>query len=229
MWRKFFGPATRIIGVDLNPVARKWEADGFEIYIGDQSDEAFWERFFSTVGDVDIIIDDGGHTNEQQMVTAISCIPRIKDSGMLIVEDTHTSYMESFGNPSRYSFISYAKYLLDAVNSRCPMVHASSNRLNKIIYSISFYESIICFRVDRGRCCDSVPTVNRDISDEVEDFRNKGTLVEKVSSFQAGLKARFRFLRRVPLARRIARAGFAAFYFAHLCARSIRRRKYFSE
>ena len=35
MWRKFFGRKARIIGIDLNPVAKKWTKHGFEIYIGD--------------------------------------------------------------------------------------------------------------------------------------------------------------------------------------------------
>ena len=34
MWRDFFGNKARIIGVDLNPEAKKWEKEGFEIFIG---------------------------------------------------------------------------------------------------------------------------------------------------------------------------------------------------
>ena len=45
MWRDFFGKQARIIGIDLNPEAKKWESEGFEIYIGNQSDENFWENF----------------------------------------------------------------------------------------------------------------------------------------------------------------------------------------
>ena len=38
MWRHFFGPKARIIGIDFNPLAKRWEDDGFEIHIGSQSD-----------------------------------------------------------------------------------------------------------------------------------------------------------------------------------------------
>ena len=62
MWRDFFGPKARIIGIDLNPEAIKWEKDGFEIFIGNQSDPAFWEDFISKVGPIDVLLDDGGHT-----------------------------------------------------------------------------------------------------------------------------------------------------------------------
>ena len=105
----FFGKKARIIGVEFNPAAKKWEKDGFEIFIGSQSDEKFWDNFFKKIGSVDIILDDGGHTNEQQIVTAHKGIPFIKDGGLLIVEDTHTSYMTKFGNPSKYSFIEWSK------------------------------------------------------------------------------------------------------------------------
>ena len=38
MWRDYFGPKARIIGIDFNPNAKKWEEHGFEIFIGSQSD-----------------------------------------------------------------------------------------------------------------------------------------------------------------------------------------------
>jgi hypothetical protein len=69
MWRDYFGDKARIIGVDLNPDATKWREHGFEIHIGDQSQESFWSDFFAAVGPVDIMIDDGGHRNHQQIVT----------------------------------------------------------------------------------------------------------------------------------------------------------------
>src|ERR1700743_1736557 len=52
MWRDFLGPQAKIIGIDLNPAAKKWEADGFQIFIGDQSDENFWDAFYKSVGPI---------------------------------------------------------------------------------------------------------------------------------------------------------------------------------
>ena len=34
MWREFFGPDARIIGVDLNPEVVKFREYGFEIFVG---------------------------------------------------------------------------------------------------------------------------------------------------------------------------------------------------
>jgi len=61
MWREFFGDKARIIGIDLNPLAKKWEKDGFEIHIGSQSNPEFWGQFFKEVGMIDVLLDDGGH------------------------------------------------------------------------------------------------------------------------------------------------------------------------
>ena len=110
MWRDFFGKKARIIGIDLNPEAKKFEKYGFEIIIGDQSSETFWKNFFTKFGKVDLVLDDGGHTNFQQIITTNCCIPNIKDNGMLIVEDVHASFIkQNWYNPSKYSYINYCK------------------------------------------------------------------------------------------------------------------------
>ncbi|MCX7182850.1 MAG: hypothetical protein NTY92_02715 [Nitrosospira sp.] len=82
MWRDYFGASARIIGIDLNPISKKWEKDGFEIYIGNQSDPLFWREIFEKIFDVDIVLDDGGHTYEQQIITAHECIPNIRNGGV---------------------------------------------------------------------------------------------------------------------------------------------------
>jgi hypothetical protein len=170
MWREFFGPKARIIGIDFNPAATKWAADGFEIHIGNQADPEFWRDFFSKVGKVDVVLDDGGHTNEQQIATTVCTIPNIRDGGLLMVEDVHASYMRQFSNPSKYSYVNYAKFVVDAINSRFPKVRASTNPLRQLVYAVSFFESIVCFHIDRERCFVSVPTSNNGISSDAQDY-----------------------------------------------------------
>ena len=168
MWRKYFGKDARIIGIDLNSDAKRFEKNGFEIFIGNQSDENFWKVFFEKVGDVDIILDDGGHTNFQQIVTACCCIPHIKDNGILAVEDVYHSYGVSHGskgffNPSKYSFINFCKKIVDDINYRFPGSKNFKFSLNEYIYSIEFFESLASFKIDRKLC---------KIKNEV--LRNKG-------------------------------------------------------
>lgn len=189
MWRSYFGPEARIIGIELNPEAKKWEKDGFEIFIGSQSDPDFWDKFFATVGDIDVLLDDGGHTNEQQIITTNKCIPHIKNGGMLIVEDTHTNYMKEYGNPSRYSFINYSKSLIDSINSRFHCVNASKNPLKNAIYSMSVYDSIVCFNIDREKCfVSSLPLIsNGGIASNPADFTYNDKYSHKLSSYLSNL------------------------------------------
>ncbi len=183
MWRDYLGPKARIIGVEFNPGAKIWEEHGFEVFIGSQSNPVFWKNFFKKIGKVDIVLDDGGHTNEQQIVTALSCIPQIKDKGILIVEDIHTSFMTRFGNPSKYSFIQYAKAVATNINKRFPGIQIQNSLLNKFVYSVSFFESIIAFKIDRKKCFENIAIDNGKLpvgGKKAVDFRHKGTLLDIV-------------------------------------------------
>lgn len=157
MWKRYFGENSRIIGIDLNPKAKNLEGDGIEIFIGSQSDKNFWENFFEKVGKVDIILDDGGHTNFQQIMTTCCTIPNIKDNGLLVVEDVFHSYGVSYGakgffNPSKYSFINFCKKTTDDINFRFPDTKNFNFSLNKYIHSMEVFESIVAFKIDRGLC-----------------------------------------------------------------------------
>ena len=198
MWREFFGSKARIIGIDLNPAAQKWKADGFEIFIGNQADPKFWQELFAKVGVVDAVLDDGGHTNEQQIVTASQCIPHIADGGILVVEDTHTSYQKDYGNPSRYSFIEWAKKQADTLHSRFPGIQTANPLFRDSIYSVGFFESIVCFRIDRTRCFESRPTSNGGESISAKDLGRVGTSAAEIGGFATQSAERFPWLRRLP-------------------------------
>ena len=148
MWREYFGKDARIIGIDLHPNAKELEKHGFEIYIGSQSDKNFWRNFYTKVGKIDILLDDGGHVNDQQIVTLSESVNNINDDGIIMTEDVHTSYFKKFGNPSKYSYINYSKYLIDVVNSRFPETEIKKNNFRNKIYSISFYESIVAIKIN---------------------------------------------------------------------------------
>ena len=146
MWRDYFGPKARIIGVDLSPEAKHFENYGFEIYIGNQSDESFWKDFKTDVGKIDIVLDDGGHTYDQQIVTTEALLENINDGGLLVVEDTHTSYLYGYG-PKRYSFVKYTKKMVDAINHR----HGSLDKrvADYRVWSIEIFDSIVAFKINK--------------------------------------------------------------------------------
>lgn len=195
MWRELFGDKARIIGVELNPEAKRWEKDGFEIFIGSQSDPAFWKNFFAEVGPIDVLLDDGGHTFEQQIITLESALPHIKDGGLLVVEDTHTSYMPEFGGPSPVSFVNYAKNIADGVNYRFGRL-ASKHKSESAIYSVQFFESFVAFEIDRQLCgITSEPVINAGKTFDVEDYRYAGSTA--LSMLETGRK-KYRSIKRIP-------------------------------
>jgi len=175
MWREFLGPQARIIGIDLNPLAKRWESDGFEIWTGNQADPAFWREFAAKVGEVDVLLDDGGHSNLQQVQTVVSMAPHTNDGGLLIVEDTHASYMLQFGNPGRHSFMKFAFDIVDSINGRFPTIKASRNSMTQYVSSVSFFESIVAFHINRADCFISQPTSNGGTTLDAADYRHHET------------------------------------------------------
>ena len=181
IWKKYFHPESRIIGIDLNPDTKKFEKSGIEIYIGDQSNPQFWSNFFKEVGNIDILLDDGGHTNLQQIVTLNECIKNINDEGVLITEDTHTSYMKEFTNPGKYSFINYTKKIIDDINYKFPNIGSFQYSLSNYIYSIQYFESIVVFNVNKSKTKTNTKIINKPSSEnKIKDFRYHNSITGKI-------------------------------------------------
>jgi hypothetical protein len=209
MWKEYFGDKARIIGIDLNPKAKELEKHGFEIYIGSQSDKFFWNNFFSKVGKIDILLDDGGHSNAQQIITLDQAINNTNDNGVIVTEDVHTSYLKKFGNPSKFSFINYSKKLIDVINSRFSSVKIKKNHTFKNkIYSISFYESITAININSKKSINAtVLKNNENESFKTHDLRNTDYF-PKISKY---IDNNLPILHRVPVVRKIIRY----FFYSH--------------
>ena len=92
MWREYFGEQCQIYGVDIEPACRVYEQAGISVFIGDQSDPAFWKTFCQRVPVVDVLIDDGGHEPRQQIATLKGILPHIRPGGVYICEDIHGAF-----------------------------------------------------------------------------------------------------------------------------------------
>jgi len=223
MWKDFFGESARIIGIDLNPNVKKFENDGFEIFIGNQSDPIFWDKFFKSTGKVDVILDDGGHTNEQKIITSQCCIPNIKDDGMLIIEDTHASYSEKFDNPSKYSFINYSKKVIDDINFRFPNSNKFKNSLNNYVYSIQYFESLVCFIINQKLCIENKKIDNKGTNFDHLDFRFE----DNKNNFFFKIKKKYFFLKKYWFARATYRMLFNIYLFFFNKRKNKKIAKYF--
>lgn len=146
MWRDYFGEKARIYAIDINPLCKQFETETIKIFIGSQENRHFLNDIKNQIPKIDILIDDGGHEMHQQLVTFEEMYNHIKEDGIYLCEDLHTSYWASYGggykNPN--SFIEYSKNFIDFINAW----HISDkilpiNYFTKSTYSLHFYDSIL--------------------------------------------------------------------------------------
>lgn len=153
MWKKYFGEGLNLFSIDINEECKKFEENGVKIFIGSQDDKVFLNHVYSQLPELDIIIDDGGHFMNQQIMSFEILFEKLKQSGIYLIEDTHTSYWRYFGGGFRKkgSFIEYCKSLVDVLYDG----HLSkknfeiADEIRRNINSITFYDSIVVFEKKR--------------------------------------------------------------------------------
>jgi hypothetical protein len=84
-WRQYFTKAT-IIGIDIAPQCQKFAGDRMIIEIGSQTDESFLKAISEKYKPT-IIIDDGSHISEHQIISLECLFPTLPEGGIYIIED----------------------------------------------------------------------------------------------------------------------------------------------
>ncbi len=195
MWKKFFGKKARIIGIDINPECKKFEDDQIEIFIGDQSSKIFWKNFFEQVSNVDVILDDGAHTNISQINTTLSCINNINNDGLLIIEDTHTSYINKYNTSKKYTFINFTKKIIDKLYKSGNSIYKNDKfNLGKRIFSINFYQSCVIFNINENKSTQNNTVYNNKLDHEIKDMTFQHFLNHE-KSFLGNIKLIKNFIR----------------------------------
>ncbi|QHJ01332.1 class I SAM-dependent methyltransferase [Xylophilus rhododendri] len=147
MWRDYLGPQARIIGVDVDENCKALKKHGFDIWIGDQADPAFWRKFCKENPDIDVVLDDGGHTMVQQINTFDALFPVLRNGGCYLCEDTHTSYFPAHGGGvgRTDTFLDFAKGLVDEMHAwyHAPLESLDHEYIAQHLYSLSFFDSIV--------------------------------------------------------------------------------------
>lgn len=99
MWHEYFENGI-INGIDINSSTLenpKLKNDRrIKLFIGNQTDRNFLNSSFKDES-LDIIIDDGGHTMEEQMISFAILFKKLKSGGIYILEDLITSFWASHG------------------------------------------------------------------------------------------------------------------------------------
>lgn len=154
MWKSYFGEGARICGVDIDPRCKALEEPGIEIFIGNQEDRGFLRELCEHLGQIQIVVDDGGHKMAQQIVTFEEMYPSIAIPGVYLVEDLHTSYLSRWGGQLHKAdtFVEYSKRLIDNLNGwhippeDIELVSDSKVPMNDFLssaYSMTFYDSVL--------------------------------------------------------------------------------------
>lgn len=120
MWKDYFGEKAEVFGLDIDDECKKLEEDRIHIFIGDQEDKDYLRTLKSQIGKLDIIIDDGGHTMKQQICSFDVLFDALKDNGVYLCEDIHTSYWQEYGGGygKKDTFMELMKWLADELNEQ---------------------------------------------------------------------------------------------------------------
>lgn len=146
MWKDYFGSEAQIVGIDINPKCKGFEEDQIKVYIGSQSDRSFLKDLKKQIPKVDILIDDGGHTMRQQKVTFQELFDHVKEDGVYLCEDTHTSYWMRYGGGLKRegTFIEFAKGFIDQLHAHhSEQGHFKVNSFTNEADSVHYYDSVV--------------------------------------------------------------------------------------
>jgi len=165
MWRQYFGADARIFGIDSAATAKRNEDIATKVFIGDQADRNFLRGVAAEVGPLDLVIDDGGHKASQQINSFEELYPKLSQSGVYLVEDTHTALWGGQWNdrPDGQTIMTFAAarcaQLMDwsgrrenfhqLMTAENVLLANKASEFCRTTKSISFYDSIIVF--ERGQ------------------------------------------------------------------------------
>lgn len=88
--------------------------------------------------------------------------------------------MKEFGFSSKFTFVQWAKNIIDYANKRFDRIKGTSSEYSYYIYSINFFEYIVCFNIDRTKCYSSTVINNGGLRGDVTNFRYKDTGLDKI-------------------------------------------------
>ena len=132
-WRDFFSKG-RIIGADVQPDTQFTDEPRIETYLCDSTNYNDVNQFTEKL-DVkfDIIIDDGSHYDQHQMITLQNFYKHLKPGGIYIIEDIYPGSKVST-NPGALAFLcDYDPYFFVGIKNNLCIIykqHIKSKREN---------------------------------------------------------------------------------------------------
>lgn len=120
---------------------------GAKIFAGDQSDTTFLHDFIAqSGGGFDVIVDDGGHTMQQQIISLNTLFDIVVPGGIYFCEDLATSYSPSYGaTEGKKTMMMMISELLHDLNRNLGGAPPMKNEVSKEMRSIECGEEICAF------------------------------------------------------------------------------------
>ena len=145
MWKEYFGPGAKIVGLDINPKCKKYEGDGIEVVIGSQEDDAVLDSLLERF-EFDIVLDDGSHQMEHMNASFAHLYNAISPHGVYLLEDLHCCYFPRFGGGlgAEGSFMETVKRCIDQLHASY-IREVEPDAFTRGTAGIHIYDSIVAF------------------------------------------------------------------------------------
>lgn len=161
LWENYF-PQAELHFIDHSFNTIQYFSKRAEYHLIDQTDRVGLTAFAQAVGNFDVIIDDGGHTMDQQIISFETLFPSVKSGGLYIIEDLHTSYWHPWGGGGTReapksgpnTCVTFLQHLIDDLNysgarigiadhNKAPLdIRQTFNYYQEHITSMHFYDSL---------------------------------------------------------------------------------------
>ncbi len=123
MWTRYLPEGSTVVGLDIDPACARFDRPEARCHvrIGDQSDPDFLAAVVREFGPFDIVIDDGSHF-ASHMIASFNALflDGLAAPGLYVVEDTHSNYWDLPFRDQPYTFMDYAKDLVDLLHAHYP-------------------------------------------------------------------------------------------------------------
>ena len=116
-WEAYF-PAAKVVGADIMPATRRFQRGRVAMEIVDQSNIDDLTRLAVKHGPFDIVVEDGSHIWDHQILTLKTLYPFVKPGGLYIAEDLQTNYEShraDFQGLATESCVEYLKGWMDVL------------------------------------------------------------------------------------------------------------------
>ena len=158
MWSEYY-PDAQIIGFDIEDKSMLKLNSNVTVKYLDQSNITQLKDLAANSNNVDIIIDDGSHFIDHQIMTFEILFNSLKTNGQYIIEDLHTSTLLHSGyhfNNSKGTL----QYLLDIMQQIQPVNYPGQINTQEVIAHIKNINIFANLGTDKGRSITAIITKN---------------------------------------------------------------------